>query len=315
MSVRPIRPTPSKPSKPPTPRGSGLGPSSPAQEQARRRRLAARRQQRFESVLARLPRPGALQLPWQGLTVPAALHPTPWHFSKALSALLLVGALTALTLLHTQEQWFLYREDVRFANLIRLRADDLYAQLNVDGFNIFWVEPEQLRTALLGVPWVKEAKVEIGLPAALSVEIAESMPVALWVTNAGNYWVDATGAAMPVVELAESALPELALPQIVDSLQEARAIGDGPLAIDKEILTSALALVEALPELEGKVRYNQSVGLNFPLPEPAVWVYWGDGVDLDAKLVNLNATRRLVRSSEEPAQILDLRFEARPYVR
>jgi cell division protein FtsQ len=120
---------------------------------------------------------------------------------------------------------------------------------------------------------------------------------------------------MPVVNLAESALPELALPQIVDSLQEARAIGDGPLALDRTVLDAALALVKALPELEGKVRYNQSVGLNFPLPEPAVWVYWGDGLDLETKMLNLDATRQLVRASEDPAQILDLRFEDRPYLR
>jgi cell division protein FtsQ len=105
------------------------------------------------------------------------------------------------------------------------------------------------------------------------------------------------------------------LPQIIDSLQEAHVIGAGPPAIDPQVLTSALALVEAMPELDGIVRYTESIGLNFPLPDPAVWVYWGDGFDMESKLENLAVSRDLIRNAEEPAQILDVRFVDRPYIR
>jgi hypothetical protein len=251
----------------------------------------------------------------QGLEVPAVLQPTPWSLSKALSLLLVVGALTSLFMLHTAEDWFVYREDVRFHNLIRLRGDDLYQITDLDGWNIFWLEPESIRNRLLDLPWVEDAQVTVSLPAMIAVNVTETPPVAVWVTNSGNYWLAANGAALPVATLEESALPELALPQIVDSLQEARDIGDGPLAIDPQILTSALTLVEAMPELEGIVRYNESIGLNFPLPDPAVWVYWGDGFDMESKLENLSVSRDLIRNAEEPAQILDVRFIDRPYVR
>ena len=133
-------------------------------------------------------------------------------------------------------------------------------------------------------------------------------------TNAGNYWLAANGSALPIATLEESALPELALPQIIDSLQEARVIGDGPLAIDPQVLDSALTLMAAMPELGETVRYNKSIGLNFPLPEPAVWVYWGDGFDIDAKIENLAVARDLVRKAEKPAQIVDVRLIDRPYV-
>jgi hypothetical protein len=56
------------------------------------------------------------------------------------------------------------------------------------------------------------------------------------------------------------------------------------------------------------------VGLNFPLPEPAVWVYWGDGFDLENKLENLTVARDMLRKDEEPAQIVDVRIIDRPYV-
>ena len=67
----------------------------------------------------------------------------------------------------------------------------------------------------------------------------------------GQLLAGGNGAALPIATVEESALPELALPQIVDSLQEARVVGDGPFAIDPQVLTSALTLMAAMPELEG----------------------------------------------------------------
>lgn len=284
-------------------------------QKARRKRLASRQKRRFEAVFTRLPVPSRWGASLPDLALPAVLHPTPWYVSKTLSALLLLGALMSLILLHSQDEWFVYREDVRFNNLIRLRGDELYQAANLEGLNIFWVEPETVRDHLLTLPWVEDAQVDVSLPAAVAVNVVEMNPVAVWVTNAGNYWLAANGAALPIATLEESALPELALPQIVDSLQDARVIGDGPMAMDPQVLTSALTLMEAMPELEGTVRYNHSIGLNFPLPDPTVWVYWGDGFDLETKLENLAVARDLVRSAEEPAQILDVRFVDHPYVR
>jgi cell division septal protein FtsQ len=256
-----------------------------------------------------------LGLRLHGIEVPAVLLPTPWRLSKSISLLLLLGALTSLFLLHTQENWFVYREDVRFHNLIRMRGDDLYQDLNLDGLNIFWVEPESIRTALLALPWVADAQVQVSLPANISVSLTEMTPSAVWVTNGGNYWLAANGSALPVATMEGSALPDVAMPQIVVSLQEARVVGNGPLTIDSQVLKSAMTLMAAMPELGQSVRYNKSIGLNFPLPDPPLWVYWGDGFDMDAKLQNLAVARDLVRNSEKPAQIVDVRLIDQPYVR
>lgn len=301
----------------PASKGTGRGKNNLPNpyQQARRKRVASRQKRRFEAVFSRIPIPTNINIPWHGVSVPAVLLPTPWYFSKVVSLLLLLGALTSVYLLHSQEEWFVYREDVRFHNLIRMRGDDLYQGLNLDGLNIFWVEPEAIRTTLLALPWVEDAQVTVGLPATISVNVTEMTPAAVWVTNEGNYWLSMNGSALPVATLDESALPELALPQIVDTLQEARVIGDGPLEINPQVLNSALTLMAAMPELGGTVRYNRSVGLNFPLPDPDLWVYWGDGFDIEAKMENLAVARDLVRKAEKPAQIVDVRLLERPYVR
>lgn len=284
-------------------------------QKARRKRAASRQKRRFDAVIARLPKPPSLRVQVQSISVPAVLHPTPWSWSKILSILLMVGALTSISMLHMAEQWFVYREDVRFNNLIRMRGDELYSLMELDGLNIFWVEPESVRQALLTLPWIEDAQVSVALPATLSINVTEMTPAAVWVTNSGDYWLAMNGAALPIANLEESALPELALPQIVDSLQEARVIGDGPLAMDAQVLASALTLMAAMPELGSSVRYNESVGLNFPLLDPAVWVYWGDGFDLDKKMENLQVTREMLRKAEEPAQIVDVSLIDRPYIR
>lgn len=284
-------------------------------QKARRRRAASRQKRRFEALFARLPIPANVNLPLPGIAVPAVLMPTPWALSKVLSSLLVLGALCSFVLLHTAENWFVYREDVRFHNLIRMQGDELYQSLNLEGVNVFWIEPEDIRASLLALPWVEDAQVAVSLPGTVYVNVTEMTPAAVWVTNAGNYWLAANGSALPIAALEDSALPELALPQIVDSLQEARVVGEGPLAIDTQVLNSALTLMAAMPELDGTVRYNESTGLNFPLPEPSVWVYWGDGFDVDAKLENLAVARDLVRKAEKPAQIVDVRLIDRPYVR
>ena len=309
---------PGSPQKPSRASGRGHGRKDNLPEpyqKARRKRVASRQKRRFDAVIARLPKPTKWRVPVEDVTVPAVLFPTPWSLSKAISFLLVLGALMTLSLLHVQEEWFVYREDVRFHNLIRMRGDDLYAMLELEGMNVLWVEPESVRAKLVTLPWIEDAQVEVTLPGAIAVHITEMTPAAVWVTNHGNYWLAMNGAALPIATVEESALPELALPQIVDSLQEARLIGDGPLAMDPQVLNSALTLMAAMPELGGTVRYNESVGLNFPLPDPAVWVYWGDGFNLEAKLENLAVASNVVAAAEEPPQIVDVRLVDRPYVR
>lgn len=284
-------------------------------QKARRRRAASRQKRRFEALFARLPIPANVNVRLPEIAVPTVVLPTPWSLSKVLSLLLVLGSLSTIVLLHTSENWFVYREDVRFHNLIRMQGDELYRTLDLDGLNVFWIEPEEIRQSLLALPWVEDAQVAVSMPGTVYVNVTEMTPAAVWVTNAGNYWLAANGSALPIATLEESALPELALPQVVDSLQEARVVGDGPLAINVQVLNSALTLMAAMPELNGTVRYNESTGLNFPLPEPAVWVYWGDGFDVDAKLENLAVARDIVRKAEKPAQIVDVRLIDRPYVR
>lgn len=300
-----------------TTRRSRTTPASGTNRRARRKRGITRRVRRFEGVLAQMP---VVHVNWgdtlRSVQAPEALLPTPWHFSKVLSLLLLLAALASVAALHMQDPWFVYGEDVRFEGLVRVERDELYPQLNLEGLNVFWVDPQTLRRTLAEHAWVDSAKVDVSLPADVTVHVLEVAPIAIWQTNSGAYWLAQDGTARPIAADEEQLVEQANLPEIVDSLHEARVVrASGPLSMDPDILDSALVLMQALPELNNVVRYNRSVGLNFALSEPTVWVYWGDGFDMDEKLENLAATRDVVRGSEDGAQILDVRFVKRPYIR
>jgi cell division septal protein FtsQ len=274
-----------------------------------RRRSVTRQWRRFEAALDRFNvRPG-LARTRQAADVMAG---TGMHRSKIASFLLLVAVAAAITWSHVEDQWFIYSEDVHFTHVERLSVSQLYAISGVEGWNIFWLQPDEVRERLVEHPFIADAEVQLSLPGRVSIDVTEEEPVALWVTNNGTYWLAQNGAALPVeTELTEAGLK---LPRIVDSLQDARALGGG-LAVDPQVLESAVALAEALPDLNGEVRYNRHIGLNFPYPGKPVWVYWGDGHHTEKKLQLLEAAGTVVDRSDKPPQIVDVSSVNHPYVR
>jgi hypothetical protein len=304
--------SPSPKNRQPVSGQTARGRSSPIAGRQARQRTFRRRVRRFEAALTRFnlrPRPIHVR-PLADL-----VKNTAWSPSKVVSCLLLSAAIVLIGLVHTQDEWFLYAEDVHFNQLSYLEPGDLYQLSQVEGWNTLWVQPEDIRRRILENPYVEDVNLRLQLPARLEVSVQEHPPVAIWQTQAGDFWIASNGATLPVKGQVDASLP-----RIVDMLQEARLLGApdaaaGPSAVDPRVLTSAMALMETMPELENKVRFNRSVGLNFPLPDKEIWVYWGDGKNTTKKLSNLTAVRQVLDDGETAAQIIDVRFVNRPYFR
>jgi cell division septal protein FtsQ len=283
------------------------GANSTSDQRANRRRSVQRHMRRFETALAGVNFTARLAVPRRAL---AWLTGTGWHPSKLLSGLLCMLAITFMSLIHVEDEWYVYAEDMHFENLTYLQPAELYELSDVDGWNIFWLEPKLIRQRLLEHTYVTDAQVRVGLPTQIQVTVQEIQPVALWVTNQGTFWLAADGSA-----LAAQGELDPTLPQIIDSLLEAHALSsNNRMAVDPQILNSALELLAKLPELNNSVRFNRGIGLNFPLPEHSVWVYWGDGFHLQAKLNNLTAARQMLRQDPDAGTIVDVRYERRPYL-
>jgi cell division septal protein FtsQ len=282
---------------------TGRGSSTP--QQTRRRRQIKRAMRRFEATLATLPRFG------RGLTIPWAiprLGLTPWHISKALS--LVVTILVALIIgqIHTSADWFVYRENVQFQDATYLNPDDLYQASGIDGWNVFWLQPEEVRQRLVALPYVADATVQVTLPNRVHISLREEQPVALWITQAAQLWLMPDGSALAMHDQRATKLL-----QIVDPLREAQNVQSNSPAIDPGVLQSALALTQQFPDLV-QLRFNHDFGLNFNLPGSSAWVYWGDGQEMTKKFTNLAAVQQLISSGQENPQVIDVRY-SQPYIR
>ncbi|MEM7531574.1 MAG: FtsQ-type POTRA domain-containing protein [Chloroflexota bacterium] len=270
-----------------------------------------------------------------------------WAPSKlyGLALCLVVGAVAYG--LHNQDQWFIYHEDVQFTNLSYLNAEQLYEYSTIEGMNVFWFEPEDLRTQLAQHPYIESVEITTQMPAQVVMTIHEVQPIAYWVTHDGNYWLLDDGAAlpqkdppsdtaeMPVTDVGDQQADQQAdaqddlqgeektarfqmnpdLLQIVDMTQAAKLISyEDKNFIDRDILQSALSLAQRLPDLQ-QIRYNKDLGLNFALPGTSIGVFWGDGQSMDTKLKNMRAAQTLIATGEAQASVIDVRYPSRPYLR
>ncbi len=282
-------------------RGNERAPQQDAQRKARRRRQAVRQFRQVEAVLGRvqLPKLDKLRLQW-----PTQLALSNWQASKLISLALLIGIVSLIVWIHNDPQWFVYREDVTFNQLTYLNGDELYAQSGLDSWNIFWLSPSSIRDRLIALPKVADAQVTLQLPRQVVVDIQEEQPVALWVTQEGNFWLLPDGTALPA-----PAEDTTALLQIIDPQRDARIWGDPTqINMDAATLQSTLAVANYLPTID-QIYFNKGLGLNFHLPGSNIWVYWGDGQQMERKYANILAVERHLRTAETQPNIIDVRFD------
>ncbi|MEZ4676494.1 MAG: hypothetical protein R2932_19900 [Caldilineaceae bacterium] len=191
-----------------------------SQQQARRRRQTARRVRNFESMVSRVQVPhGALP----GGDFRALWRPTKWHPSRLLSLLLLLLAVGTIGWVHYDLEWYVYQH-VTFNNLTYHDADVLYAVIDVEGWNIFWLTAPSIRNKLIALPTITDADVQIRPPHWIAIDVVETEPVALWVAEAEDYWLLPDGTALPKLDERYDNLP-----RIIDQ-QQKRVCGAIPIS-------------------------------------------------------------------------------------
>lgn len=233
-----------------------------------------------------------------------------FHWSKLLSFATLAATLFALYWVQSDAAWYVYPQQTTVSGYRLVDPNALYAAADIDGWNIFWLQRSEIRDRLLENPWVVDAHVKLSAPGSVALHVEEAPVVAVWLTDAGNYWVSPTGAALRF-----EGDVSLDMPRLIDPQQEAAVPGsEQGTEVDTQIVGSALALIRQMPGLL-EVRYSQQYGLNFALPGTSLWVYWGDGEETEEKLEAIAVGKQYVASGELDTQILDVRIPERPFVR
>jgi cell division protein FtsQ len=302
-AARPLPPLGSRTGAPKASAARSAASTAPHRSAAQRR-INQRRKERMTQRVRRLE--AVLPLSMDAAWRPSLPDIGAWPLWKPLT-LTVVGLAGWI---HSDERWFLYREDVRFSGLTYLGEEELWQSSAIDGWNMFWLDTDEVRNRLLANPYVADADVYVSpVAGAVHVDVTESRPIALWVTDDGTRWLLPNGTAV----VPRGATPPDLL-QIIDGGSMATAPGAAlGSAIDLEVLESARSLLEVLPGVE-PLRYNRQIGLNFQLQEMPYWVYWGDGANVERKLENLAASVQLLEDGTVEGTVIDVRFE-RPYVK
>ena len=290
---------------------------------APRKRKSLKRRRAFHSNLPQLAREELVKLRMPHFSRPRRswFNWSGRHGSKLVSVLLMVLAVAGVLWVHMDYHWFVYADTVDFEHLSYLTPEELYPAAELEGMSVFWIVPDEVGEQIAAHPYVADVDVRVSLPNRVTIDVAEQKPIAVWMTADGPLWVLSDGSALEVRTASDRPLEAQLLdedgqmlPTIVDIQQAAVSVKAKHLALDPDVLDSALALMSEMPGLTS-VRYNQGVGLNFALPNTDYWVYWGDGHDLSQKLENLALSRRLLDSGEYDGQIVDVRYKDHPIIR
>ncbi len=110
------------------------------------------------------------------------------------SLALVLGILYALYMLWASPMF--YVNGVEVYGQERIRAEEIQRALDLDGWSIFWIVPEEVeRNMLLAFREIESVSVSVSLPNRVTVTVRERQPVIMWQQEDGYTWIDANGIA------------------------------------------------------------------------------------------------------------------------
>jgi cell division septal protein FtsQ len=226
----------------------------------------------------------------------------PWQaYGSRLAAALLLAALGwAAYAVFTSSSFYVYGAEVQ-GNAV-VTPEEVYAASQLDSLSVFWVDAHATAEKVKALPNVKSARVEVRLPAHVTITIEERTPELMWQTGSARWWIDAEGTVVPPRGDLSSPLT------IIDT--DAQPVSAGQ-HLDPSILAAARSLRRLLPELP-EMHYSHATGISFTTREG--WpVHVGDGLNMDAKLTILVALRKDLLAQKITPEFIDVRFVERPF--
>ena len=230
-----------------------------------------------------------------------------WLVTRLLALLLLSGASGLLYHVATSDDFRIAHVAV-VGNQI-LSGSEIETAAAVSGANIFWVRQEEVKRRLQALPAVQTARVSMSLPNRLEIRIGERTPVAIWQVGSTSFLVDQEGRVLGAVPTAR---PLLTIRDV------GRTELEPGTRVDADALQTSFRLRQELPRLAGtaprEFEYSADTGVTV-LPDGGPRLRFGNGEDLEWKITAVIAVRQELERSNQRAELIDVRFKDRPYVR
>lgn len=233
---------------------------------------------------------------------PLATQPalTFWHVhqGRIIGVAVLLMCLWILYLLFATETFYVSAANIE-GNRI-LSAQEIYDAAQIDALSIFWVNPKMVKQNLEALANIKSARVNVTLPANVTISIEERQPEIVWQTGQSQWWVDSEGlVAPPRPTETENNQTRLHITDLDNSPIKEKD------QISLSIVQGAQLVNHQKPEIVD-LFYNQTYGLIYLSPEG--WtIYLGDANNIPAKLACADALRADLQARGVTPSFIDVR--------
>jgi cell division protein FtsQ len=200
-----------------------------------------------------------------------------------------------------------YLRDIRTSGNNLLSPSDVEAVVVEAGSEAFWLRTDALRHRLMKIPAVAEADIQVVLPDRVEVRVHERAPFAALQSGSSTQLLDLEGRVIGTVSQA----PPILTIRNLDTAEEPSARFDTKAFEAIKVLSKHLSRTAFEPTT---FAYSALSGLEFETREGII-VRLGDSEDLDWKLGALDKMREYLVENRLRAQLIDVRFRDRPYVR
>ncbi len=197
--------------------------------------------------------------------------------SKIFALVLIVALAVGLFLFFDSNLFFVF--DFNVAGLQMLTKPEIARTSGIVGYNIFFIDSQQVERAILKLPEVKSAQVAATLPNRVTITVVERQPEIVWMRGGELYWIATDG----LVLRARTQQPNL--PAIRD-LDQA-AITPGKLAPPDAVIAYR-ALRQVWSDSPRNFEWSKARGLAFT-DERGWKIYLGDADKMAGKIAILRA--------------------------
>ena len=224
-----------------------------------------------------------------------------WNFTHALALILMVAALFATGYGFLSLDFWVYSAII--SNNHHTSSEEIYRRAGIHGFSAFFIDSEQVANQLRQLPHVRDARVQVRLPAQVRIQVQEREPIILYQIQGDSHWIDTEGVIMSAVE------ERTGLVKLIDDDQRGKY---DERHIEPGLFQAIQHVTSTLPEVR-TFRYQEPYGLFFISPEG--WrVYLGSTDNMDIKLATWEAIRTKILQDNYPVQEVDVRYD-RPHWR
>ncbi|NIN65071.1 MAG: FtsQ-type POTRA domain-containing protein [Anaerolineae bacterium] len=102
---------------------------------------------------------------------------------KLASLLLALVLLSLLAFFFASDSFYVYEPTVLGSTLVS--AEEIMRQTNMEGFSIFFMDPQELEEAISTLPDIREAEVQLSLPNRMMVNVRERQALVVLADWAG----------------------------------------------------------------------------------------------------------------------------------